>query len=106
MNTGWLATALVLAALAGCSRDDDKVGPAQRAGQALDKAGANVSRDLERELSRADRAAAETRKKLMDATDDASQGLRRVTERAGKKMEDAGARIRDAAGRGRNGRPG
>lgn len=97
MKTTILVTLLALAALAGCSRDGDAVGPAQKAGKALDDAGVRVSRQVENELARADRAAAEAREKIKDATRDAKGGLERTAEKVGKKVEDAGEKIQDAA---------
>lgn len=97
MKTHMLGTLLLLAALAGCSRDEDAMGPAQRAGKALDEAGAKVSNQLDRELAKADRAAEEARDKIKDATRDAKGGLKRATEEVGKKVEDAGEKIQDAA---------
>ncbi|NNG22850.1 hypothetical protein HGB41_07525 [Massilia sp. ML15P13] len=92
-----LGTLLALAVLAGCSRDEDALGPAQKAGKALDDAGVRVSRQVEDELAKADRAAAEARDKIKDATKDAKGGLERATEEVGKKVEDAGEKIQDAA---------
>jgi hypothetical protein len=87
---------LLLAALAGCSREEE-LGPAQRAGKALDDAGAKVSRQVEQELAKADRAAEEARDKIKDATKDAKGGLQRTAEQVGKKVEDAGEKIQDVA---------
>ncbi|WP_229422891.1 hypothetical protein [Telluria aromaticivorans] len=97
MKTTMLGTLLALAVLAGCSRDEDALGPAQKAGKALDDAGVRVSRQVEDELAKADRAAAEARDKIKDATKDAKGGLERATEEVGKKVEDAGEKIQDAA---------
>jgi len=96
MKTTLSGSLLVLAMLAGCSRDDD-IGPAQRAGKALDNAGAKVSRQVEQELQRADRATAEAREKIKDAAQDAKGGLKRATGELGKKVENAGEKIQDAA---------
>lgn len=97
MKTTLLGTLLALAVLAGCSRDEDALGPAQKAGKALDDAGVRVSRQVESELAKADRAAAEARDKIKDATRDAKGGLERATEEVGKKVEDAGEKIQDVA---------
>ncbi len=97
MKTAIVGSLLVLAVLAGCSREEETIGPAQRAGKALDDAGAKVSRQVEQELEKADRAAAEAREKIKDATKDAKGGLKRATEEVGKKVEDAGEKIQDAA---------
>ena len=97
MKTSLLGTLLLLAALAGCSRDEEAMGPAQRAGKALDDAGAKVTRQLDNELAKADRAAEEAREKIEDAAKDAKGGLKRATEEVGKKVEDAGEKIQDVA---------
>jgi hypothetical protein len=97
MKTNMLGVLLVLAALAGCSRDEEAMGPAQRAGKALDDAGARVTHQVDKELPKADRAADEAREKIKDATKDARGGLKRATEEVGKKVEDAGEKIQDAA---------
>lgn len=97
MKTSMLGTLLLLAALAGCSREDDAMGPAQRAGKVLDDAGAKVSRQVNQELARVDRAADEAKDKVKDATKDARGGLKRATEEVGKKVEDAGEKIQDVA---------
>ena len=95
MKPSMLGTLLLLAALAGCSRDEEAMGPAERAGKALDEAGAKVSRQVEHELAKVDRAADEAREKVKDATQDAKGGLKRATEEVGKKVEDAGEKIQD-----------
>ena len=97
MKTTVMTSLLVLAVLAGCSRSEEEVGPAQRAGKALDNAGVKVSRQVEQELARADRATAEAREKIKDAAQDAKGGLKRATEEVGKKVENAGEKIQDAA---------
>ena len=88
MKTSMLGTLLLLAALAGCSRDEEAMGPAQRAGT-------KVSRQVDQELAKVDRATEEAREKVVDATRDAKGGLKRATEEVGKKVEDAGEKIQD-----------
>ena len=97
MKTTMLGALLALAVLAGCSREEEAIGPAQKAGKMLDDAGARVSRQVEGELAKADRAADEARDKIKDATRDAKGGLERATEEVGKKVEDAGEKIQDVA---------
>ncbi|MEH6437914.1 hypothetical protein [Massilia sp. DD77] len=92
---GTLLALLVSAALAGCGRDDD-IGPAQKAGKALDEAGARVSDTVQDELEKADRAAEEAREKVEDATRDASRGLDRAKDQIGKKVEKAGEKLQDS----------
>ena len=96
MKTNMLGTLLLLAALAGCSRDEEAMGPAQRAGKALDEAGAKVSRQVDNELAKVDRATEEARDKVKDAARDAKGGLKRATEEVGQKVEDAGEKIQEA----------
>ena len=95
MKTTVWGTLLALAMLAGCSRDDGAVGPAQRAGRALDAAGVNVSRQMEGELAKADRATDNARARIKDATKDGRSGLKRAGGDLGKRLEDAGEKIRD-----------
>ncbi|WP_026354115.1 hypothetical protein [Massilia niastensis] len=95
MKSTMVGTLLALAVLAGCSREEEAMGPAQRAGKALDEAGAKVTDSLKDELAKADRAADEARDKVEDATRDASRGLERATEEVGKKLEEAGEKIQD-----------
>lgn len=90
-----VGTLLSLAVLAGCSREEEQMGPAQKAGKALDDAGARVSNSVQDELEKADRAAAEAREKVKDATRDASRGLDRATDEVGKRIEDAGEKLQD-----------
>lgn len=97
MKTNMLGTLLLLAALAGCSREEEAMGPAQRAGKALDDAGAKVTHQVDKELAKADRAAEEARDKIEDATKDARNGLEKATEKVGEKVEDAGEKIQDVA---------
>lgn len=96
MKTGMGATLLALAVslvLAGCGRAEDDIGPAQKAGKALDDAGARVSDTVQDELAKADRAAEEAREKVEDATRDASRGLDRAKDQVGKKVEKAGEKL-------------
>lgn len=99
-----VAALLVLAALAGCNRHDDAMGPAQKAGKAVDDAGAQVAGKLQAQLDKANeaaqqvtRSAEETKEKIKDATEDASRSLDKATEEVGKKVERAGEKIQDAA---------
>ncbi len=98
-----LAVALVAGA-AGCNKRDEAIGPAQKAGQAIDSAGDKVARDLHDKLDRANDAAkkvadsaAETKGRIAEATADAGRGLDKATEEVGKKVERAGEKIQEAA---------
>jgi hypothetical protein len=98
-----LAVALVAGA-AGCTKRDEAMGPAQKAGQAVDNAGDKVAADLHEKLDRAKQAgqqvadsAAETKDRIEAATADASKGLNKATEEVGKKVERAGEKIQEAS---------
>ncbi|WP_426110310.1 hypothetical protein [Massilia sp. PWRC2] len=103
-----LSVALVLTAgVAGCSKRDDGMGPAQKAGQAVDNAGDQVARELQSKVDKANAAAKQvadsaqqTRERIAAATDaaaaDASKGLDVATEKVGKKVEQAGEQIQQS----------
>ncbi len=100
-------TALVFAVgagLGGCAKKEEAMGPAQKAGAAIDNAGDKVAAKLHEGLDKANEAAnavAEnakaTREEIEKATDDASKGVDRATEEVGKKVERAGEKIQEAA---------
>lgn len=92
-----LLVPLMFMALAGCGRDEDGAGPAQRIGKTLDDAGAKVTGSVQDELARVDDAVVEARNKVKDATEEASRGLDRATEEVGKSVERAGQKIQDKA---------
>lgn len=105
-----LLVAALAGALTGCGKRDDAMGPAQKAGQAVDNAGDKVARDLHDKLDKANAAAAQmtesaqqTRDKIAaatgDATADAAKGLSAATEQVGQKVEQAGEKIQEAAKR-------
>lgn len=98
--------AVVLAALllAACSKHKDDMGPAQRAGKAVDDAGDKVAAQLHDPIDKANEAtkslqqsAEQARDQIKDATEDARQGVGHVTEEVGKKVEKAGEKIQDSA---------
>lgn len=98
--------AVVLAALllAACSKHGEDMGPAQRAGKAVDDAGDKVAAQLHDPIDKANEAAKtlqqsaeQARDQIKDATEDARQGVGRVTEEVGRKVEKAGEKIQDAA---------
>jgi hypothetical protein len=100
---GAVVALAVLLGAAGCNRQDT-MGPAQKAGKAVDDTGEQVARKLHDQLDKADQAAQQvaksaeqTREKIKDATEDASRGLGKATEEVGKKVERAGEKIQDAA---------
>jgi uncharacterized membrane protein len=102
--TIWLAVALA-GGVAGCSkRDEAAMGPAQKAGLAVDNAGDKVAREMKDKLDRANQAAQQvaesaeqTKSKIAEATADAGKGLEKATEEVGKKVERAGEKIQEAA---------
>jgi F0F1-type ATP synthase membrane subunit b/b' len=108
MNTTSVARAMlaiaIVAGASACTPREDAVGPAQKAGQAIDNAGDEVARKIQDKLDKAEQAgekaadaARATGDKLKDATGDASRGLEEATRNAGKKVEQAGEKIQDAA---------
>ena len=102
----------MLAAFAACKKADDGMGPAQKAGAAVDAAGDKVARDLHAGIDKANAAAQQAAKnaedttarlneattgKITEAARDASQGLNNATEAVGKKVERAGEKIQESA---------
>lgn len=108
MNKPSIATAVLAAALAAslaaCTPREDDIGPAQKAGKAIDNAGDKVARELQEKLEKADQAGREAAEaarnagdEIADATGDAQRGLGEATKKVGKKVERAGEEIQDAA---------
>lgn len=108
MNTTFLTrtmlTLAIVAGVAGCTPREETMGPAQKAGAAIDNAGDEVARKLQEKLDKAEEAgekvaeaARSTGDKIEDATSDASRGLEEATKKAGKKVEQVGEKIQDAA---------
>jgi hypothetical protein len=94
----------ILAGVAACTPREDAVGPAQKAGAAIDNAGDEVARKLQEKLDKAEQAgekmadaARATGDKIEDATSDASRGLEETAKKAGRKVERAGEKIQEAA---------
>jgi len=118
-TTTMFGALLVLALAAGCTRNDDTsgeaMGPAQKAGKAVDEAGDRVASGLRAPLDKADEAAKklaeraeeerrqlaerteEAREKIKDATEEAGRGLQKATSKVGEKVEQAGEKMQDAA---------
>jgi predicted small secreted protein len=90
---------LVLAAmLAGCNpAADDGVGPAQKAGKAVDDAGAKVTSAVQQQVVKADEAAERARERAKEAAAQASRNLDRATAKVGEKVEQAGEKMQEAA---------
>lgn len=88
--TNTLLVSAMLLALAGCARDDEGNGPAERIGKALDQATAGVTNSVKDEIARADDAVEDARDKVGNVTKEASRGLERATEEVGRSVERAG----------------
>ena len=73
------------------------MGPAERAGKAVDTVGAKVSDAVQQEVVKADAAARAAKEKAKDVAAQASHNLDRATEQVGKKVERAGEKIQVAA---------
>jgi uncharacterized protein YjbJ (UPF0337 family) len=93
-----LAAALAIS-LAGCNRSasGDGMGPAQKAGKAVDEAGAKVSSAVQQQVAKADEATQHAREKAKDATEQARDNLDRATAKVGEKVEKAGEKLQEAA---------
>jgi hypothetical protein len=101
-----ISTALVLALLSGlsaCKKADEPIGPAQKAGAAIDQAGERVAAKLHEPIDKAREvggqvaeAAKDTEKQINQATEDASRGIDKATEEVGKKVERAGEKIQES----------
>ena len=104
MKHATLTVALLAAVLlCACSKKED-IGPAQKAGKAVDDAGAKIASDLHEKIDKAkavgdtlEKSAQDTAAKIDEATADASKGLNKATEELGKKVERAGEKIQEAA---------
>ena len=99
-----LLVVVLAAGFAACKPHDDKMGPAQKAGQAVDNVGDKVAHDLQEQLERARQAgqqiadsAEETKNRIEQASADAGKGLNKATEEVGKKVERAGEKIQEAS---------
>lgn len=94
---GLLAALCYTALLGGCKPQVDGAGPAEKAGKAIDDAGARVAGKVQEQVEKADAAAAQAREKAKEATAEASRNLERATETVGKKVEQAGEKMQRAA---------
>jgi hypothetical protein len=112
MNTSTILNAVIILALAGgvaaCKKPDEQMGPAQKAGAAIDNAGEKVADKLHENLDKARQAADQANERARNAGDemgeaarqaaqDASKGVDKATDQVGKKVEQAGEKIQDAA---------
>ena len=107
ISTNFTRTAMMLALLAGlaaCTKPGETVGPAQKAGAAIDKTGDQIAAELHKPIDKANEvgktvndAALETRAQIEEATADASRGIDKATVAVGKKVEQAGEKIQESA---------
>lgn len=92
----------------GCTKPAEPIGPAQKAGAAIDNAGDEVAAKMQESLKKAQQASkdmADAAKATgtqitdatKDATADASKSLDKATEEVGKKVERAGEKIQEAS---------
>jgi F0F1-type ATP synthase membrane subunit b/b' len=105
--TSIVSAAIVLATLSGlaaCGKREEPIGPAQKAGAAIDNAGDKVAEKLQENINKANQAgekiqdaAKATGDRINEATQDASKGIDRATEEVGKKVEKAGEKIQESA---------
>lgn len=93
-----------LAGLSACTKPAEEMGPAQKAGAAIDNAGDRVATGIHEQLDKAHQAgrqmedaARNTGAKIEEATQDASKGIDRATEKVGEKVEQAGEQIQESA---------
>jgi ABC-type transporter Mla subunit MlaD len=110
-RTPYIHAAVALAILAGlsaCKKPDETVGPAQKAGAAIDSVGEKAAAQLHEGIDKANGVAATLNERAKqagddmqdaakDAAQDASKGINKATEEVGKKVEKAGEKIQDAA---------
>ena len=102
--TNAAAVLALLAGLAACTKPGETVGPAQKAGAAIDKTGDQIAAELHKPIDKAqqagdkvNQAALDTRAQIEEATNDASRGIGKATEEVGKQVERAGEKIQEAA---------
>jgi hypothetical protein len=93
----------LLAGLSACTKPGETMGPAQKAGAAIDKTGDQIAAELHKPIDKANEAkeamndaALETRAQIEQATADASRGIDKATVEVGKKVEQAGEKIQEA----------
>ncbi|MES2150597.1 MAG: hypothetical protein V4508_12495 [Pseudomonadota bacterium] len=87
-----LALAALLAA-PGCSKRDASMGPAQKAGAAIDNAGDKVAAELHDKLDKAKAASEQVAKAAQDADEKLKAATSEATAEVGKKVERAGEKM-------------
>ncbi len=98
------STLALVAGLSACTKPGEPIGPAQKAGAAIDKTGDQIAAELHKPIDKANEAgqkvndaALETKARIEEATQDASRGIDKATEEVGKKVERAGEKIQESA---------
>lgn len=91
--TSLLAATVLIAGLAACQKKEDVAvdqGPAETAGQKIDEAAATAGQKM-------DEAGEKMSQKAEEAKADTSQGIANMQDATGKKLEEAGQNMQDAA---------
>lgn len=91
--TSILVASLLIAGLAACQKKEEVAtdkGAAETAGQKVDQAAADAKQKM-------DEAAAKVAQEAEKAKAEISQSAANVTDAAGKKVEEAGVKMQDAA---------
>lgn len=85
-----LVASLLIAGLAACQKKEDVAGTAETAGQKIDAAAAAAAQKV-------DEAAAKVGEGVDKAKADVTQGAANLTDATGKKVEEVGVKMQDAA---------
>lgn len=85
-----LAASVLIAGLAACQKKEEASGPAETTGQKIDQAAAAAGQKI-------DEAAAKVGAEAEKAKADIAQGAANMTDAAGKKVEEVGVKMQDAA---------
>ncbi len=91
--TSILAATVLIAGLAACQKKEDAAvnkGPAETAGQKIDQAAATAGQKL-------DEAGAKIGQEAREAKAEASQSAANAQDATGKKLEETGQKMQDAA---------
>jgi hypothetical protein len=94
----WIVAMLALAvSLTGCTKKEDEMGPAQKAGAAIDNAGDRVAKDIHEKLDKARDAGQDVAEAAKVQGEAIKEATAEVAEEAGKKVEEAGKNMQEAA---------
>ena len=93
----WVVALLAMAvSLGGCEKNEE-MGPAQKAGAAIDNAGDRVAKDIHEKLDKARDATNDVAEAAKVQGEAIKEATAEVAEEAGKKVEEAGKNIQEAA---------